>query len=117
MPSALVLDAQSRAGLETIQSLGRHGVTVHAAAVEPCLAHRSRYLARYWSQPSGVTFLDWVRRLDAEFNYSLIVPSTELSLLMLLPLEKDDPLVRKAVMPSRAAIETALNKWATLELA
>ncbi len=117
--TALVLDADSPAGLEALQSLGRKGVVTHAAATDDCLAFRSRRVSAPWKQPNGdpTAFLRWLRDLDARHAYALIVPSTERSLRMLLSLEDDDALVGKAVMPSRASLETALDKCATVELA
>lgn len=120
MLKALVLDAFSRAGVETIQSLGRHGVAVHAAAPSDCKAFSSRYVARRWEQPkdaSSSAFLGWLREMDIRQRYSLIVPSTERSLLPLLELEDYDPLRARLQLAPRRSILTALDKWSTLELA
>ena len=120
MLKALVLDALSSAGLETIQSLGRHGVIVHASSPSACLAFSSRYVVQRWEQPTGApggAFLDWLRQINAEHGYSLIVPSTECSLLPLANLQEDDPLRERIQLASRGSILTALDKWSTLELA
>jgi len=119
MRTALVLDADSPAGLEALQSLGRKGLATHAASPDDCLAFRSRRVSRRWKQPISepTAFLRWLRDLDAEQAYALIVPSTERSLRMLLSLPDDDALVAKAVLAPRASLETALDKWATAELA
>jgi len=119
MRTALVLDADSPAGLEALQSLGRKGLATHAASPDDCLAFRSRRVSRRWKQPISepTAFLRWLRDLDAEHAYALIVPSTERSLRMLLSLPDDDALVAKAVLAPRASLETALDKWATAELA
>jgi len=82
MRTALVLDADSPAGLEALQSLGRKGLATHAASPDDCLAFRSRRVSRRWKQPISepTAFLRWLRDLDAEQAYALIVPSTERSL-------------------------------------
>jgi hypothetical protein len=50
MSRALVLDADSDAGIEVVQSLGRAGVEVDARAPEECLAFRSRYVKGKYRQ-------------------------------------------------------------------
>jgi protein-tyrosine-phosphatase/predicted ATP-grasp superfamily ATP-dependent carboligase len=120
MLKALVLDAFSSAGLETIQSLGRHGVIVHASSPSACLAFSSRYVAQRWEQPTGASagpFLEWLRQINAQHNYSLIVPSTEYSLLLLGDLQEDDPLRARIQLASRESILATSDKWSTLELA
>jgi protein-tyrosine-phosphatase/predicted ATP-grasp superfamily ATP-dependent carboligase len=118
MLKALVLDAFSKSALESIQSLGRHGVEVHAASPRDCLAFRSRRLHRSWEQPSTTdpaAFLDWLRRLDEEQGYTLIIPSTEFSLLPISQISDDDPLRSKAQLPNQLSLETALDKWKTIQ--
>jgi protein-tyrosine-phosphatase/predicted ATP-grasp superfamily ATP-dependent carboligase len=120
MQKALVLDAFSPAGLETIQSLGRHGVVVHAACPHDRPAILSRYIARTWEQPPSTptaAFLEWLRQLMVQNEYDLIVPSTEYSLLPLAELEDDDPLRAPIQVAPRASLWRALDKWSTLELA
>ncbi len=117
--TVLVLDGHSRAALETMQSLGRAGMQVDLAAeTESCLAMHSRYAARKLQQPSQVAkFHAWLREQDATRNYALIVPATEASLLALRQLDEKDPLRRKAVIPGNAALEIALDKEKTWQLA
>jgi protein-tyrosine-phosphatase/predicted ATP-grasp superfamily ATP-dependent carboligase len=120
MLKALVLDAFSNAGLETIQSLGRHGVIIHASSPSACQAFSSRYVAQRWEQPTGApagAFLEWLRQINAQHGYSLIVPSTEYSLLPLAELQEDDPLRARIQLASRRSILATLDKWSTLELA
>jgi protein-tyrosine-phosphatase/predicted ATP-grasp superfamily ATP-dependent carboligase len=117
MLKALVLDAFSRSAVETIQSLGRHGVEVHASAPENCLAFHSRRVHSRWEQPTTNEprlFLEWLRRLDLEQGYSLIVPSTEYSLLALSKTAEEDVLRAKAQLPDSNALETAFDKWKTV---
>lgn len=120
MLNALVLDAFSAAGLETIQSLGRHGVTVHAASPFDCDAFASRYVAHRWKQPNGESpegFLNWLRRINNQHSYGLIVPSTEYSLLTVADLPDDDLLKAPMQLPPRNSIHAALDKWCTLRIA
>lgn len=118
--NALVLDAGSRAAVETIQSLARRGVQVDAAANGHCLAFSSKRLRRRLHQPAGNQqrhFLDWLMQLDREVGYSLIVPSTEISLRNLLSLAESDPLRQKALLSSNASMRIALDKYLTLQFA
>ena len=104
MARALVLDAGSPAGVETVQSLGRAGVQVDAAdTVSTSLAFRSRYPRQRLRQPSPGRpweFLAWLEEADAARAYTLIVPATEGSLLALRRRGAGDPLRRKAVLPA-----------------
>ena len=116
--TVLVLDGHSRAALETMQSLGRAGLQVDLAAEHKCLAMHSRYAARKLKQPAQVQeFHTWLRAQDAKRHYALIVPATEASLLALRQLDENDPLRQKAVIPGNAALETALDKEKTWQLA
>jgi protein-tyrosine-phosphatase/predicted ATP-grasp superfamily ATP-dependent carboligase len=119
--TVLVLDGHSRAALETLQSLGRSGMKVDVAAESKgCLAMHSRYTARKLRQPSqdNVTeFHAWLRAQDKKRNYALIVPATEASLLGLRLLDENDPLRAKAVIPANAALDIALDKEKTWQLA
>jgi protein-tyrosine-phosphatase/predicted ATP-grasp superfamily ATP-dependent carboligase len=119
--TVLVLDGHSRAALETLQSLGRAGVQVDVAAeATDCLAMHSRYVGRKLRQPSQQRVADfhaWLRAQDKIRNYVLIVPSTETSLLGLRQLNENDPLRRKAVIPGDEAIDIALDKEKTWQLA
>ena len=119
--TVLVLDGHSRAAIETLQSLGRAGVQVDIAAeAADCLAFHSRYAARKLQQPSQnqlTSFHAWLREQDQQRNYELIVPATEASLLGLRALAEDDPLRRKAVLPTNHALDIALDKEKTRLLA
>src|SRR5437899_1606553 len=117
--TVLVLDGHSRAALETLQSLGRAGFQVDLAAeAKDCLAMHSRYAARKLQQPSqAADFHAWLRAEDKQHNYALIVPATETSLLMLRGLDENDPLRCKAIIPGNAALEIALDKEKTWQLA
>jgi protein-tyrosine-phosphatase len=62
-------------------------------------------------------FHAWLRRQDQQRNYALIIPSTEASLLGLRQLDEDDPLRRKAAIASNEALDIALDKDKTWQLA
>lgn len=119
--TVLILDGHSRAALETLQSLGRAGVLVDLASQIPdCLAMHSRYVARKLQQPSlesAADFQTWLREQDNLRNYTLIVPATEASLLGLRQLDENDPLRRKAVVAGDEALDMALDKEKTWQLA
>lgn len=119
--TVLVLDGHSRAALETLQSLGRAGVQVDLAAeAQDCLAMHSRYVSRKLQQPSqkhAADFAAWLREQDKLRNYTLIVPATETSLLGLRQLDENDPLRRKAFIAGDKALEIALDKEKTWQLA
>jgi protein-tyrosine-phosphatase/predicted ATP-grasp superfamily ATP-dependent carboligase len=120
MLKALVLDAFSAAGLETIQSLGRRGVIVHASTPSACPAFSSRYVAQWWEQPTKLSdgsFLKWLRQINDQHEYSLIVPSTEFSLLPISELPDDEPLRERMQLAPRESILRVLDKWVTLQLA
>ena len=61
--------------------------------------------------------MHWLRAQDKKRNYALIVPATEASLLGLRQLEENDPLRRKAVIPGDNALDIALDKEKTWQLA
>jgi len=118
--AALVLDGHSRAGLETLQSLGRIGIAVDLSANGECLAWKSRYCRQRLQQPDstdGQAFLDWLEALFAANKYGLVVPSTEASLRCLLLLPELHAIRRAAVLPSNGSLEIALSKHLTWELA
>src|SRR5438270_7981418 len=119
--TVLVLDGHSRAALEAMQSLGRAGVQVDfAAETQDCLAMHSRYISRKLQQPPqerAAEFHSWLREQDKLRNYLLIVPATETSLLGLRQLDENDPLRRKAVIAGNKALDVALDKQKTWQLA
>jgi protein-tyrosine-phosphatase/predicted ATP-grasp superfamily ATP-dependent carboligase len=117
---ALVLDAHSRAGLETTQSLGRHGVIVDVASEQnDCLAFHSKYAYLKLKQPfpASSNFVEWLCRLTSQNSYDLLVPSTEGSLVGCQSLADEDPLRAQAVLPPRESISIALDKQRTYVLA
>jgi len=115
----LVLDAESAAGLETVQSLGRYGCTVHTASFQSeQTLRRSRFICRHFrldSPPDGATG-ELVSLFRAE-KYDLIVPATEVSLLAMLSPEIPDDMYQHAALAPRPSVRTALDKQAVWELA
>jgi protein-tyrosine-phosphatase/predicted ATP-grasp superfamily ATP-dependent carboligase len=110
MPTkVLVLDPDSAAALETIQSLGRRGCIVHTASLlTGATGRHSRYVCKHTELSDG-----GIAQLVAMFyaeNYDLLVPSTEVSLLALLSPHIPDEMYRRAVLPARASVEAALDK-------
>ena len=119
--AVLVLDGDSRAGLATVQSLGRRGVSLHVGvrAAGSLTAH-SRWCAQIHQQPAAEAIADahaWMRGLHAQNHFSLVVPTTEAALLWLRALSPEDPLRRLAQLPSDEALDIALSKERTRALA
>lgn len=115
------MDGHSRAAVEAVQSLGRHGIDVTVAANEPRpVAFSSRYAKRRLQQPPPVPvpgMLDWLRELQARHEFKLIIPATEGSLQAFLGLADDDPLKLRAVLSPSGALEVALDRNLTWKLA
>jgi len=118
-PVALVLDAGARAAVETIQSLGRLGWTVHVSGADDALGFASRYADERFIQPKaeGPGLRRFLEDLDREHRYDLIVPATEISLSAFLDLEESAPLYRKAQLPPQRSLRVALDKESTLAAA
>ncbi len=119
--SVLVLDADGRAGIACVQSLGRAGYTVHVATRRlGSITERSRWCARVHVQPAAEPVdagVAWLTGLDSRFSFSLILPTTEASLRWLRALPEDHPVRAKAVLPSDAALDAALDKSRTTAIA
>lgn len=119
--TVLVLDADSRAGLACVQSLGAAGAKVHAGLRKAgSLTERSRWCHAVHLQPSyepAEHALAWLLELDAAHAYALVVPATEGSLRWLRMLAESHPLRQKAQIASDASIDIALDKDKTCELA
>jgi len=83
--NVLVLDAFSNTRLETIQSLGRHGVVVQASPPSSCLGFSSRHVAQrlvllpglLLSQPCEVRELDEVsgEHNDEKIDENFLMPA------------------------------------------
>jgi protein-tyrosine-phosphatase/predicted ATP-grasp superfamily ATP-dependent carboligase len=117
---ALVLDGHSRAAVETLQALGRHGVEVDVAAEQVCTAFHSRYARQKLIQPPAHNphrLAEWIAEQDVLREYRLIVASTEYSLQAFRILPNDNPVRTKALLPGNESLNTALNKQKTCELA
>lgn len=119
--TVLLLDADSRVGTACLQSLGPRGHRVHVGVRRlGAPAESSRWCHRVHPQPpaepvaAGVT---WLTELDERFGFALIVPTTEASLRWLRALPEDHPARVKAVLPSDAALDAALDKSTTGRIA
>ena len=115
----LVLDADSAAGMETIQSLGRNGCIVHAVRSRSERSqHRSRFIRRQFeltgSEDGRIRELVDLFRTE---KYDLVVPATEVSLLAMLAPEIPDEMYQKAVLPCRERVQIALDKQSVWSLA
>jgi predicted ATP-grasp superfamily ATP-dependent carboligase len=119
MLRVLVMDCECAAGVESVQSLGRFGVEVHASSRNrDALGFTSKYCRQRLLQPIDPSeFGAWLLALDREHNYILLVPSTEISLAALEAAVLPESIRSKAVLPSSAAISTALDKEQVWQLA
>lgn len=115
----LILDGHSSAAIEAMQSLGRRRAQIDVACQsEECIAFRSRYIARHLKQPPLEPLqaaVAWLRSLQSD--YELVIASTDVSLLILRELGEEEPTRVKAVLPSNATLDVALDKNATRKLA
>ncbi len=109
----LVLDADSRAGIGCVQSLGRQGHRLHVAVRRRgSPAERSRYCSAVHPQPRATpvpSVLAWLRDLHARHDFALVIATTEASCRWLLEIAQDDPLRARAVLPSNDALRIALD--------
>ncbi|MDE2465773.1 MAG: hypothetical protein KGO02_18975, partial [Alphaproteobacteria bacterium] len=119
-PLVLVLDADSRAGLACVQSLGFAGAIVHASMRDKhALTAQSRWCRHIYPQPEFEPIdvaLDWLLDLDARHDFVLIIPATEGSLRWLRRLPEAHPLRLKAQLPADDALDIALDKARTTDL-
>src|SRR3989454_473918 len=91
-----------------------------SAENQRCFAFHSIYASGKVKQPPHADheqFISWLRALDARFHYALLIPATELSLLVFRALPQADPLRLKAVLPSDDALDVTLDKHRTWCLA
>jgi protein-tyrosine-phosphatase/predicted ATP-grasp superfamily ATP-dependent carboligase len=117
--AVLVLDCDSSAGLECVQSLGRAGANVHVATpLADCLCFYSRYVQRKLPQPSdSMRLAAWLQELDQHEHYDLIIPSTEVSLLAFCSNLINGDLRRRSVVSSERTLLFARNKGKVSRLA
>jgi hypothetical protein len=119
--SVLVLDADGRAGLACVQSLGAAGVEVHAGVrARGSATERSRHCHHLHREPPAEPLeggVRWLLELDRRHEFALVVPTTEASLRWLRQLPQHHPLRTRALLASDAAIDTALDKERTRALA
>lgn len=121
MGQTLILDGHSRAAVEAIQSLGRCGIKVIAAAEKPdATGFSSRYPTEKLAQPKAIPsedFIRWLEEFHARTALDLIIPCTENSLHAFLLMPEDQPLRRRAVLPTSTSLRVALDKNLTHQLA
>ena len=115
----LVLDSTSAAGVETVQSLGSRGCTIHAVRLSQERTRRaSRFVSREFDLGHlGTCDVGYLLDLCRAETYDLIVPATETSLTTLLSSDVPDDIYERAVLPTRQRVITALDKQAVWALA
>jgi predicted ATP-grasp superfamily ATP-dependent carboligase len=97
----LVTDAEQRAALAVVRSLGRAGYEVHTCSARgKSLAGASRYCRGHVTVPDPLTdpagFAEAVRRAAARVQAAVVIPITDAALLVLLPAREQ---VAPAVIP------------------
>ncbi len=121
MHTVLLLDADSRVGIACLQSLGPRGHRVHVGVRRlGSAAESSRWCHRVHVQPPAEpteSGLAWLAELDGRFGFALVVPTTEASLRWVRALPEHHPVRLKAVLPSNAALDAALDKSMTSRIA
>jgi len=86
----LVLDAAQRSALAVTRSLGKleNFTIVTADSTASALAAASKYSTAYLQSPSSTDepelYLQWLKKICAETNYSLVMPVTEITSQLLL---------------------------------
>ncbi len=117
----LILDGHSSAAVEAAQSLGRSGAEVDVASeTQPCVVFASRYIARRLVQPPSAptgAALEWLEAMHRERKYDAIVPCTDVGLQLMRRLDEGHPARLKAALASNRALDVALDKIATHDLA
>jgi protein-tyrosine-phosphatase/predicted ATP-grasp superfamily ATP-dependent carboligase len=117
----LVLDADGRAGVACVQSLGAAGHVVHVGVRKlGSLTEQSRWCHEVHPQPAAEPVgggVAWLVALDERHGFTLVIATTEASLRWLRALPEDHPVRLKAVLPSNAALDAALDKSSTLSIA
>src|SRR4030095_5672639 len=119
----LVTDAPSNANLAVVRSLGRRGIPVGVCGFEGefNLSFHSRYVQERLHLPSPALdpagFLESLQALLVTGKYPILFPTTERTIqLVAAHRERFPPWMRIPIAP-REAIETVLDKEATLALA
>ena len=117
----LVLDADGRAGVACVQSLGAAGHLVHVGVRKlGSLTEQSRWCHQIHAQPAAEPVeggVAWLTALDERYQFTLVVATTEASLRWLRALHETHPVRVKAVLPSDAALDAALDKSVTIAIA
>jgi len=119
---ALVFGDDTRSFLAIVRSLGRRGVSVHAAPANfrsPAL--RSRYIAAVHDIPpwmeDGAEWLRAVTALLRQERYDLVIPCNETALLPLQRHRASLSQFARLALPDDRAISVLFDKQATRELA
>lgn len=114
----LILDGHSKAAAASILALPRSATLHVAATAEDAIGFTSRRVARKLQQPHTPAALRaWLEELDAAEHYQLVIPSTEASLLAVKAQDLAPDLRTRCVLAPEAALDIALDKRGTLELA
>ena len=119
---ALVMGDDTRGFLATVRSLGRQGITVHAAPFDfrsPALA--SRYIRAIHDVPpwmeGGEAWLRAMRTLLAAERFDLVIPCDERNLLPMQRFREEFSGLTRLAIPNDEAIAVLFDKYSTRRLA
>lgn len=118
----LVLDAAQRSALAVTRALGKleNFTIVTAESSTTALAGTSKYSSRYIQSPSSADepelYLQWLTKVCAETNYSLVLPVTEITSQLLLMHTEQLPGIRMAFANYDTVMSIA-DKYRLLEQA
>ncbi|HJU07859.1 MAG TPA: ATP-grasp domain-containing protein [Rhodanobacteraceae bacterium] len=116
-PKVLILDGQSAAATECLLAL-TPGCEIHLSTPGGRCGFSLQGLTRVLTQPEPPAALrTWTEDLFRREDYQLVIPTTEVSLHALKARDLSPELRVRMAIPEEDAIDLALNKLRTLELA
>ena len=117
----MVLDANQRASLAVVRSLGHHNCHIITADGTPsALAGASRYSKLYQQYPSPKTqpdaFIQWLKTAIKRHDISMLIPITEISSQLIVMNKRE---FANCIIPfaNIKTIMTLANKWNLVKLA
>lgn len=121
MPNVLILDGQQRSALAVTRSLGQKGIKVHVADSRlPTLAGRSRFAVSETLSPDpqqdASAFSAWVIDTIQRLQTDVVIPITDLSTMLLAPLQGQLGTTKVASAPAMA-YELVSDKARLMQLA
>lgn len=118
MYRVLILDAHSKAAAECVICLSSNCEVFVSAGDVGALSFATSRVKERWLQPvERGQFLKWLLDADEIYHFSLIIASTETSLKLLKGTDYSVRLREKLVIPDEYALDVALDKARSADLA